>query len=311
MLITTCAHCRARFRVTPQQLNARQGQVRCGNCQKVFNGFEALERFPDDDTGGRLLAAKEAEERAQRESESVADVKALPEEMPEIESIDAAPAAPPPAPLPSPPPAPPPPAPTEPPPAAAEATPVAPAPHSPEPMRPRPRVEPQITLEEVEPPEPPSRAWAFGVVLLAFVLAAELAYAWRAPLAQRYPAIRPTLESLCARLDCTVPYSRDEGQLKLEDSELLEVPGKPNEIALGARIRNLASVAQEYPHLELTLTDLTGQAAVRRVLRPTDYLGRPLGLGEVIGPGVEVALQMRLETPRIKATGYELLLFYP
>jgi hypothetical protein len=31
----------------------------------------------------------------------------------------------------------------------------------------------------------------------------------------------------------------------------------------------------------------------------------------VIAPGVELALQLRLETPRLKATGYELLLFYP
>ena len=300
MLITTCAHCRARFRVTPQQLNAKQGQVRCGSCQKVFNGFEALERFPDDDTGGRLLAAKEAEERAQRES--VADVRPLPDDMPEIESVDQAPAISTPAALEMPQPS-----------AAAVATPHEPA----EPSRAeanasraKPRPMPELTLE-VEPPEPPSRAWRFGVALAALVLAAELAYAWRAPIAQRYPAVRPALESVCARLDCSVPYSRDEGQLKLEDSELLEVPGKPNEIALGARIRNLASVAQEYPHLELTLTDLTGQAAVRRVLRPTDYLGRPVAAGEVIGPGVEVALQMRLETPRVKATGYELLLFYP
>ena len=300
MLITTCAHCRARFRVTPQQLNAKQGQVRCGSCQKVFNGFEALERFPDDDTGGRLLAAKEAEERAQRES--VADVKALPEDMPEIESIDQAPAVPAPAaPAPE---------------ATAPATeahepPPAPAPTI-EASAPRAKLRPlqEFTLE-VEPAKPPSRAWRFGVVLAVLVLAAELAYAWRAPIAQRYPAVRPAFESVCARLECSVPYARDEGQLKLEDSELLEVPGKPNEIALGARIRNLASVAQEYPHLELTLTDLTGQAAVRRVLRPTDYLGRPVAMGEVIGPGVEVALQMRLETPRVKATGYELLLFYP
>src|SRR6187397_2349425 len=87
MLITTCVLCRARFRVTPQQLNARQGQVRCGNCQQVLNGFEALERFPDDDTGGRLLAAKEAEERTQRDA--VADVQALPDHMPEFESGDA------------------------------------------------------------------------------------------------------------------------------------------------------------------------------------------------------------------------------
>jgi len=306
MLITTCAHCRARFRVTPQQLNAKQGQVRCGSCQKVFNGFEALERFPDDDTGGRLLAAKEAEERAERDA--VADVKPLPDDMPEIESVDQAP---PPAAAPQPPP---------PPPAA-----TAPALSTPEPAptpatdqareadtapRAKPRPLHELTLE-VETPTPPSRAWRFGVVLASLVLVAELAYAWRAPIAQRYPAVRPALESICARLECGVPYSRDEGQLKLEDSELLEVPGKPNEIALGARVRNLASVAQEYPHLELTLTDLTGQAAVRRVLRPTDYLGRPVAAGEVIGPGVEVALQMRLETQSVKATGYELLLFYP
>jgi len=80
---------------------------------------------------------------------------------------------------------------------------------------------------------------------------------------------------------------------------------------LNARIRNLAAVAQEYPHVELTLTDITGQAAVRRVLRPTDYLGRPTTGNETIPPGADLAVQLRLETPRIKATGYELLLFYP
>ena len=64
MLLTTCTNCSARFRVTPQQLNTKQGQVRCGRCRSVFNGFEALERFPDDDTGARLLAAREAAERA-------------------------------------------------------------------------------------------------------------------------------------------------------------------------------------------------------------------------------------------------------
>ena len=300
MLITTCGHCRARFRVTPQQLNAKSGQVRCGRCQKVFNGFEALERFPDDDTGGRLLAAREAEEAAARTTP--VDLDVLPdEEMPEIETLD--------------PEAPPAPVhaqvdvPQRATPSAARAHPPPPA----APAAPRQRAQvhvPELTLE-TEPPRPLSRAWSFGVVLLGCVLLLELAYTFRGPLAQRYPALRPTLESACARLDCNVPWAREEGMLKLEDSELLEVPGKPSEIALGARIRNLASVAQEYPHLELTLTDITGQAALRRVLRPTDYLGRPLAHGEVLPPGVEIALQLRLETPRIKATGYELLLFYP
>ena len=41
----------------------------------------------------------------------------------------------------------------------------------------------------------------------------------------------------------SVPYSREASLLRLEDSELLEVPGRPSEIALGARIRNLAPVS--------------------------------------------------------------------
>ena len=90
-----------------------------------------------------------------------------------------------------------------------------------------------------------------------------------------------------------------------------DVNGKANQIALGARIRNLAPHAQEYPYLELTLTDLTGQAAARRVIRPTDYLGRPVAAGEVLSASGELAIQLRLETRNLKATGYELMLFYP
>jgi hypothetical protein len=256
----------------------------------VFSGFEALERFPDDDTGARLLAAREAEERKSHPS-TIASIEALPDdpedELPEIESVGDIPAVS--LPLDTP------------------AAPVTPPSHA--------RARSLVTAEELslEPPprKPVSRAWSFGVVLLAIVLAGELVFAFRGPLAQRYPALRLPLEAVCAHAQCSVPWAREDGLLKLEESELLEVPGKPNEIALGARIRNLASVAQEYPYLELTLTDLTGQAAARRVLRPMDYLGRPMAPGEVLAPGVEVAIQLRLETRRVKATGYELLLFYP
>jgi predicted Zn finger-like uncharacterized protein len=282
MLITACSSCGARFRVTPQQLNARQGQVRCGSCQAVFNGFEALERHPDDDTGSRLLAAREAAERAAQPPAAAPPQPQAAEPLPDIETLDAPEAA-----LPTP---------------AEEAEPS---------QRPRRLSRPDLVLPPLPQARPPARAWSFGVAFLVVVLAAEAAYAYRGPLAQRYPVLRPVLESACTRLGCTVPWSHDETLLKLEDSELLEVPGRPQEIALGARIRNLAPVAQEYPYLELTLTDLTGQAAVRRVLRPTDYLGRPLNGGEVMAAGSEISLQLRLETPRVKATGYELLLFYP
>ncbi len=285
MLITTCTHCLARFRVTPQQLNAKQGKVRCGQCGKVFSGFEALERVPDDDTGSRLLAARQAQEAAGIEPAPESEEELLPE----LEAVDV--------------------------PASERASghePEAPREAPPAARRAAPRVLAEPLEEEEEAPAPTlSRAWSFGVVLLLLVIGAELAFAFRAPLAQRYPPLRPYLESTCARAGCTVPWPRDDRLLKLEDSELLEVPGRPGEIALGARIRNLAPVAQEYPHLELTLTDVSGQVAARRVLRPSDYLGHAARRDEVLAAGAEVAIQLRLQTPRIKPTGYELLLFYP
>jgi predicted Zn finger-like uncharacterized protein len=41
-LLTRCPHCDTLFRVTPSQLQARGGKVRCGRCMNVFDGFQAL-----------------------------------------------------------------------------------------------------------------------------------------------------------------------------------------------------------------------------------------------------------------------------
>ena len=40
--VTQCPHCATAFNVTPEQLFARDGQVRCGQCRKVFDGLVNL-----------------------------------------------------------------------------------------------------------------------------------------------------------------------------------------------------------------------------------------------------------------------------
>ncbi|MBI3526308.1 MAG: zinc-ribbon domain-containing protein [Betaproteobacteria bacterium] len=42
MMITRCPGCTTTFRVTPEQLKARHGKVRCGQCQHVFNALDTL-----------------------------------------------------------------------------------------------------------------------------------------------------------------------------------------------------------------------------------------------------------------------------
>jgi len=49
-MVTTCPACGTSFRVTPQQLQAHHGTVRCGHCVHVFDGFQSLSS-PSGDAG--------------------------------------------------------------------------------------------------------------------------------------------------------------------------------------------------------------------------------------------------------------------
>ena len=53
-IVTQCPGCGTRFRVTPPQLQAQHGMVRCGRCANVFDGFKTLATLEDtsaDDPG--------------------------------------------------------------------------------------------------------------------------------------------------------------------------------------------------------------------------------------------------------------------
>ena len=42
LLATRCPHCQTSFRVTMQQLELREGSVRCGSCREIFNGIDTV-----------------------------------------------------------------------------------------------------------------------------------------------------------------------------------------------------------------------------------------------------------------------------
>lgn len=113
-MLTRCPACRTTFRVTPEQLKARAGKVRCGKCQAVFNALDTLVEAPaggpreaGDDDGVRLepeIAAQslaptertdssEGMSEASPESPSEAPFETL-SETPLIEAATEAPAAP-------------------------------------------------------------------------------------------------------------------------------------------------------------------------------------------------------------------------
>ena len=98
--------------------------------------------------------------------------------------------------------------------------------------------------------------------------------------------------------------------LSIESSDLQADPRREGIIVLHAVIRNRSRLPQEYPALELTLTDEGGLPLLRRVLLPRDYV-EPERARDGIAAGGEAALRVYLDSSRARVTSYRLYLFYP
>jgi hypothetical protein len=157
-------------------------------------------------------------------------------------------------------------------------------------------------------------AWAFAAGLALLVLAGQVAYRYRNELAAYVPAARAPLREACALLDCELSLPRRPELMTIESSDLQADPRRENVIVLNAVLRNRAAYPQQYPALELTLTDPSDRPVVRRVLAPQDYLDRTAGAAspaQGLGSGAELAVRVYFDAGRTRATGYRLYLFYP
>ena len=72
-LVTRCPNCATTFRVTPLHLQAHGGDVRCGQCAQVFNGFATLMTIQDAEAID-LVKSKEAGETPESVTEVSTDV---------------------------------------------------------------------------------------------------------------------------------------------------------------------------------------------------------------------------------------------
>lgn len=293
-LVSRCPACATTFRVLPAQLSARSGRVRCGKCSSVFDGVanllteDAVAALPDEPSPQlglfelhqlRNTIDHPETERASPDSgvsvdAGAAAAKPTQDSGPSFQD----------APSPLPPPG-----------WAPQGKAVVPAFLAPE----RPRAAFAIV-------------WSLLAILALCALAMQAALHFRTELGVLMPAARTHLESACDMLGCVVELPRRADLMSIESSDLQADGQRPGVIVLNALLRNRAPFAQEYPDLELTLTDQGDRAVIRRVLRPGEYLQEKrasLSLG--MSGGGEEAVRIFLETGGIPATGYQLFLFYP
>jgi predicted Zn finger-like uncharacterized protein len=167
-------------------------------------------------------------------------------------------------------------------------------------------------LDEAPPPRR-NAGWAVGAALAFVVLAAQAVHYFRTEIAVLIPEARPYLAAACATLKCDLKLPRRPKLMAIESSDLQADGRRDSVIVLNAVLRNQAQFAQEYPALELTLTDERDEAVARRVLLPTEYLaGLPAEqMARGIGAGADAPLRVYFDTGSLRAVGYRMYLFFP
>lgn len=172
---------------------------------------------------------------------------------------------------------------------------------------------PEFMEEAPQPSRGRRLGWAAAAVLALIALLAQLGFHFRTEIAVLVPDARPALEAACTALGCELRLPRRPKLMAIESSDLQADGRKENVILLNAVLRNQAPFAQEFPSLELTLTDERDEAVARRVLGPADYLGA--GARDLIPRGIaaggDATLRVYIDTSGLRAVGYRMYLFFP
>ncbi|MDO8437007.1 MAG: DUF3426 domain-containing protein [Nitrosomonadaceae bacterium] len=281
-LVTRCPNCATAFRVTAQHLQAHGGDVRCGHCTHVFNGFATLTTVqePEVDDSSKAVGARTDVLPAAGLSDQTVLLSTLSHEI--------------------------------------TTSAVAPASISAVTQESAAEVSDTVnaTLEHYSydsvQPRKSQRGLGFASLFLLLLLVGQAAYSYRTEISVLAPSTRPYLEQYCELLRCTIPLSQQAELLSIESSDLqADFAQDAGVVILTATVRNYAPFPQAYPALELTLTDIQDQPLASRIFTPGEYLGGDVNPTQTIAPAHEVDIRLHLASSDLNAAGYRLFLLYP
>ena len=288
-MLTLCPNCTTHFRVTPAQLKVRAGDVRCGQCNHVFNALDTLVENPaivpaDAET---VVAEQAAESNEPLVAEAaiegvIEEAITAPDQIVARESSDSG----------------------------AEVGQIS-----------EPAVTAEIGNHLADPllheSAPRTRRWPWAVasVFALFALLLQAIYYYRVEVAVLRPDLRPILQTACKSLHCEVSRPRHIETLGIDASDLHPEPLQAGRLTLTATLRSKAPYAQEWPMLELTLTDVTDSKLAVKDFAASDYLlpakNKKIMLAGGFPAKGEIAVNLPLDVGDLPAAGYRLYIFYP
>jgi predicted Zn finger-like uncharacterized protein len=265
-MVTQCPSCATTFRVTPQQLQAQHGMVRCGRCAHIFDGFKTLATLRADtplDAGPQPAGH---EPGPAPESAAQPAVEITPQAEPATPEPSLHTLVPGPQPLPA---------------AAA------------------------FAVEPLPQKRSGGWAFGALLLLLALAVQGAYLYRSEitASVPEARPYLNRMCELLHCTV--ALPQRPRQISIEASDMQATD-PGNPGLIALTATLRNHATIEIGYPALDVVLTNTKEHTVARRIFLPGEYLDAGRNPHAGVPPNAEITVRLNLDTGDLGAAGFRL-----
>lgn len=288
-MFTRCPTCHTIFRVRADMLRAAQGQVRCGRCAAQFNALDSLAESPDEWGEAIPPATPEAQTTSvvNENVEAVAaqdDADLSASTPPDVHAGAASPAH-----------------------AATDSGNVAPLLYAADATGLSAASIRELLLHDDEGGgwRWRRRGWSIGAAVLLLLLGGQWAYLQRAYL-YTYPALRPALHEVCARLACDLPLERAPDRIEVLARQVRRHPHVPAALLAEIRFVSRADRPVAYPILELRLADVSGNRVDARRFTPSDYLPAAIDPRHGLQPGEPVQVSLEVAMPRSDVVSFQI-----
>lgn len=268
--ITRCPSCQQAYRLNDTQLSAKDGLVRCGFCQNVFNAKEHLYRSKDVPTETAVIRA---EREAEMERKGVASMAALSAQLQGFDAVDEE-----------------------------DNSGLVGIRTEPrlgpvrqdvingsnnsieiiqhEPQRVNVAVEDDEEEDEEELPTKKSTSkrglWIVIALIAALLIGLQLSLSFRGAIIEKLPQSEAMFNTLCQYFVCqpitntSATPAEEPKNIVLASQSLQRVGG--DEYVIVANLNNEKTVEEAFPEMTVVLKGEKGDILTRRILKPSDYL---------------------------------------